>query len=84
MVSFGAIAAAAAADAAVEFDVLSGAGVRNGVVWLYMSLAASVASGEAMEGAYDELPLYCWLPWLLIDGLAAGLKVRSAIGLLFF
>jgi hypothetical protein len=45
-----------------------------------MSFAASVASGEAMDGAY-ELVLIGWLPWLLMDGfLPLGLSVLSAIG----
>ena len=83
-VGFEAIAAAAAADAAVDPDVRSGAGVRRGVVWLYMSLAASVASGEAMDGAYDDDAPYDWMLPLLIEGcLGPGLKVRSAMGWVF-
>lgn len=45
------MAAAAAADAVVEVvEVLSGPVGRWGDVWLYMSLAASVASGDASWG----------------------------------
>lgn len=44
------MAAAAAADAAELEDVRSGIGFRCGEVWAYMRFAASVASGDAIDG----------------------------------
>lgn len=49
------MAADAAAAAAVELDVRSGPVGLCGDVWLaYIALAASVASADAVDGAYDE------------------------------
>jgi hypothetical protein len=49
------MAAAAAADAVVDVvEDLSGPGGLWGEVWLYMSLAASVASGDTTWDPRDE------------------------------
>lgn len=49
------MAADAAAAAAAELEVRSGPAGLCGDVWLaYIALAASVASADAVDGAYDE------------------------------
>jgi hypothetical protein len=76
----GFMAAAAAADAVGEVaDVRSPTLVRCGEVWLYISFAASVASGdttcEPCEDDVKEAPDWA----LLVVPLLPALRVRSLI-----